>query len=302
MISVSPATIAGIAALLILCPFFIPADDDLGDSPNEDKPSNEYFSKKDFKVISVAVVVIIIVAIPMYIVMKGQLNAYLCRLNLQAISVSMSNYTLDNDDRLPPLYVSNPNNGLPALDSLGLPSVWASTLVNLSGFDPKRSFLCPSASENDALKVEGAEGKSMSLSYGLFAGVAARSKSDFANASNVVMVTDTDNGGAEGSFDPHPIRPSGPNGKIMDGFVIGFSTGDLIPSDGKLPLIGGNLFPRAGITRLAFTDTQNGITNDSTSSRHEGRVLALFLDGHYGFLNARQVQDQIHWQLPVNNQ
>lgn len=286
----------------MLTHFMAPADQDLGDSPNEDKPNNEYFSKKDLKVIGIAIAVIVVVAIPMYIVMKGQLNAYMCRLNLQAMSVSMSNYTLDNDDRLPPLYVANPTNGLPALDSLGVPSVWASTLVNLSGFDPKRSFMCPSATESDVLHVEGTEGKIMPLSYGLFAGVAERSKSDFANASSVVMITETDNGGAEGTFDPHPIRPQGPNGKIMDGFVIGFSTGDSIPADGKLPLIGGNLFPRAGITRIAFTNTQNGITNDSTSSRHEGRILALFLDGHYGFLNARQVEDQSHWQLPIPGQ
>ncbi len=299
MINLHSASIGiGILAVSLLS-LFIPADS-LDDSPNEEKPNNEYFSKKDVKVIAVALAVFVVAAVPTYIIMKGQLNAYLCRLNLQAISVSMSNYMVDNDDRLPPMYVVNPDNGLPALDSKGLPSVWASTLINISGFDPKRSFLCPSAQVGNTVQVEGLNGKAMPLSYGLYAAVAEHSKSDFANASSVVMVAETDNGGADHTFDPCPIRPGGANGPIMDGFMIGYSTGNDVPSSGSLPMMGQGLIKHAGITRLAFADTSSGLTDKSTSPRHEGRILALFLDGHYGFLNARQAEDESNWALPVN--
>lgn len=270
---------------------FFTFDDDENASANQEGPSNDYLSKRDVKAIAVAFAVLIAVGIPGYFLMRSQLNVYLCRENMQSISVSMSNYMIDNDDKAPPAFAADPNTGLPALDAQGLPSVWASTLVNISGFDPKRSFMCPSSSESEAVWVEGANGKKMAMTYGLYAPIAMHSKSDFADAGSVVMVTETVNGGVDGTFDPHPIRPGGPGGSIMDGYLIGFASGDQMPKEKDIS--------GTQITRLAFPDSSGGISGDSSSNRHSGDIMALFLDGHYGLINGKAAASNDLWHLPM---
>ena len=205
---------------------------------------SDYFSKKDAKVVGLALGMFLLFGIPAFLILKQQTNLYFCKQRFIAISTALSSYESQNDNRLPALFLDS-GNGIPSVDSKGRPLTWATTLVNLAGVDhynPNTSFMCTNAHKRQASITEGPKGENLYMTDGMFVGVALQQVSDFSYPGNVIAIGETSNGGTFGSFDPYPIYPNGPNSKANDAYEIGFDTPTGYPTT--------NHFPDTSVTRL----------------------------------------------------
>ncbi len=219
---------------------------------------------------------------------------YDCGQNFRAISASLGVYMSNNDDRFPPTCERSGDTPAPVADGKGRPYTWASTLTNLAGFDPKRSFSCPAATPPEVMIAEGAfdpqtgGAVDLPMSYGMFAPYDAQPRSAAANAGKAIVIAETASGGANGTFDPVPMAPMG--GKVRDGFLIGWATGDFPFPTGKNP---------PPVTRLAIPNSPKGPSSNLTQGRHDDRIYVLFADGHYTLMKVDQLASRDYWALPA---
>ena len=259
-------------------------------------PSNQYWTKKDAKYMLLGIVILGIIAIPLFFKMRADKWRYVCGQNFKAISTSMNGYAADNDERLPPAYVPQTDTPYPRVNAGGRPYTWASTLVNLSGFDTaKHSFACPAADSSEITTVEGLGGADMPMTYGMYAPYSTAEKGKAATEGRTVLIAETANNGASNTYDPHPMPAN--SGSVQDGFLIGWSTGDFaIPADNKVP--------PPSVTRVAVENSKSGLTRDLYSggkvpqSRHDDKIFVLFLDGHYSLVKVGYLLNSDAWAIP----
>lgn len=281
--------------------FAIPPADEAEEDRDEERRSSEYITKKDVKYVSLGLVILVIIAIPIYSTLRQNSDIYNCKQNLRAMSTAFATYADAYDDHLPPLALLDVQTGLPRLNGYNQPYTWANTLKDIAGFDPKRTYKCPAAPIDGLTDAEGTHGVAMPMSYGMYSPLSMASKSSILNGSETVLVAETSNGGADESYDPKPLL-LGSNHLKLDGFSIGWPTGDpginlaiptASPSSHKIQV------PDPGVTRLAFRDTVNGLKDISDGrGRHDNIVFVLFADGHYGPLKESQAKNPGYWSVP----
>lgn len=281
----------------ICCPFLLQIVGTPGkieDASDEaESRGSDYFSKKDAKVVALALGMFLFFAIPGFYFLRMQTNLYFCKQRFMAISTALTSYETQNDNRLPPVYLPA-ENGMPAVDDKGRPLTWATTLVNLAGidgYDGSKSFMCTNATKSQAAITEGPDGGNLYMTFGMFTGVAMQPTSNFTDPGNAIVIAETSNGGTFGTFDPYPIRPNGPGTSPEDAYEIGFDSPSDLPVDGK--------FPGASVTRLAFGDSTQGLNEQVSDGRHGSGSMALFLDGHFGLINNFSAFNKSHWPIPT---
>lgn len=269
----------------------------LSDEFEEAAPSNQYLTKKDLRYIAIGLVIVLVACYPLYIKLKKDKERYICNQNLIAVSHAMATYQADNDGRFPPTFVHADSSPYPQFDEAGRPVTWASTLSGLAGFDlEKHSFVCPSAARSEYTIAEGPRGADLPMTYGMYEAFDAASPEGVASPSRSVLVTETSSNGALGTYDPKPMSPVA--GRVQDGFLIGWSTGDFeFPADNK--------FPMPSVTRVAVYDSKAGLTNalysggQQPQSRHDDRIEVLFADGHTGLVSVGLLLRPEAWSIPV---
>lgn len=223
--------------------------------PDEPEDSSgaksQYISKKDWKWIAGTLVVLGAMLTPVYLQLRDQSNRVVCQTNLKNISTALQLYATQNDDRFPPAYEFDALRN-PAIDAAtGAPVIWAS---HLGDFVNKRTnFYCPVASEAEKMpfllySATGSEGSRVGkLTYGFYAGLSAMPVSNVRNPNEAILITETSNNGANGTYNPFPFRDENGNPLPNDGFLIGWNDNNRMFSSSS-----------SAVTRLAFSNTANG--------------------------------------------
>lgn len=220
-----------------------------------------YISKKDFRIISVAVLCLIGLLFPIYKVMERNSQKARCALNVKAISTALNEYAALHDDRFPPI-MRTAENGSPDLGETGLPYTWVSDIEE--HMSPRASFLCPSASPDEIVYVEGTQGKKIPVTYGMYAPYGGYLRSVIENPDQTIIIAETSNFGGGGSFDPTPYLNSKGEKITSDGFVIGWNDSNIEGSDKS-----------QFVTRLAFPETSAGKFDEKGPRRHDAGIYAI---------------------------
>lgn len=221
---------------------------------SDEQPKSSYVSKKDVKTVGIALVVLAIVLSPVYVVLKDQRDAFVCKRNIQAISKAISLYAAENNDRFPPVFVTM-DGETPLVEKDGGLYTWAYLVRPYMKADA--SFVCPKAEKEECYLDHDAEtGKLMPVSYGMYLPMGGLPISSVSNPESAILVAETLSLGALDSYNPNPFLDE--NGKpVKDGFAVTWDTGNTIPT-GKV----------SAVTRLAYRDTKNGVFKKDGPSRH----------------------------------
>lgn len=172
------------------------------------------------------------------------------------IMEAMMVYSSDNDGRLPPAYESN-RQGDPEVDQDGLAITWVS-LVSQYKSD-KVSFICPASEEVEKAYSRSIDGSErIASTYGYYGVYGGQSLELIDDPDSVILLAETSNNGALGTFNPLPFS----NTK-NDGMVIGWNDSNLEPSE-----------QTSSVTRLAFRESSGGIFENKLG-RHEATINAI---------------------------
>jgi len=251
-------------------PFYLPsllAADAYDPDDTEDRPRKSiYLSKKDLKWGILGIGIFMGLMYPIYKSFERQSQEHKCKQNMAAIFKATSQYMLENDDKYPPAYATGEGTDAPYLED-GKPYAWANLPAIDGGLNPRASFVCPSASTEEITLTQGL-GKSEKLTYGMFAGLAGVSTSDVENLSQSLLIGETSNHGAAGSYNPTPFVTEDGDEVAQDGFLIGFDDSNSVYS-GKAKTV----------TRLAFRDTKSGEFPNTKPGRHDGGIYFVTADG-----------------------
>ncbi len=260
------------------------------DAP-EGASRSEYINRKDLKWIIIILVALGVVLTPVYLIMRGQQQRQACAGNLGQMYKGLYLYSQLNDDRLPPVYEME-GDGTPRIQVLdGKDSVitWAS---HLGSHIPDRVRMsCPasSADENVPTLVYGRPGKDDAIepvSYGMAVSLSSMPLGDLAAPNDTLLITESSDNGAQGSYNPLPFRREG---KVVpfDGMAIGWDNS--------------NSFPNAqtkAMTRLAFRNTSQGNFGADALGRHNLVNNAIMADGSLRFLSAADARVKIQRGRP----
>ncbi len=241
----------------------------------EERPKNAYLSRKDIRILLVAVVLLVVLLTPVVWLAKMSRDKYMCKANLGQMYKAMSLYLIENDNRYPPVYVVGANGEPAELGPKGEPYTWMSVVhENMS---TRYSFDCPAAGDDEKVKNlhPAAEKAPFDSSYGLYYPRSTFNSTFLANPATSILVAETSNQGANATFDPQPFKHR------YDGMAIGWNDGNFGAS--KLS---------ESVTRLAFPDTKSGAFNRKGKGRHGDGILVLYADGRLGYLHpdAAEVQ------------
>ncbi len=233
----------------------------------EASPKNRQIKLRDVIIISIVLVALAGIFTPLILDGIERRAKVVCFQNIKGIGEAMLLYSSDNNDRFPPTYNMESDRS-PALFK-GLPITWASQVQPL--MSARQNFVCPSAKSNEgtnntSLKVGE---KSFVSTYGMYRGMSSVLRGDIPNPSEVVLVAETSNQGAEKSFDPIPFE-----GK-PDGFLIGWDDSNFEFSKASRK-----------VTRLAFRNTESG----TWTSRHKTIVHALSAEANLITLTAADAE------------
>lgn len=238
----------------------------------EDRPKSNYLTMRDVRVVIIALLVASLLLWPAVMKMIAARDKHLCKDHLGQVAKALLLYAEDNLGRLPPLYVQGEN--FEPRQFKGGANTWI-TLIAGGVKDPKRSFNCPAAHDNETAASEGPEGITLRSSYGMFAAVSAAPIDNIPNPSSTAMVAETSNRGARDTYDPLPLKTK--DGQVVDnGFVIGFDNSNFTPVDGGMDILEKSQFA----TRLAFYGTGKGEFKKDGLARHQGGIHILYADSH----------------------
>jgi len=228
--------------------------------------ANIYFSKKDIRVLGIGLVVLGIVLYPFYQYGVRQSEKARCSANMKAMMDAMNLYAEAKEDRFPPLYRTG-NNGQPGLGNTGKPYTWADDVQPL--MNPRYSFQCPSTKPDEFVHNEDPNSSKGELksSYGMYAPYSAYSRSLIANPDQTAIIAETSNQGAQGSYDPIPLKDDQGN-PVPDGMVIGWDNSNDEP----------NAATRF-VTRLSYGDSASGKFSKDGPSRHDNGIHILTVTG-----------------------
>lgn len=265
----------------------IPAGSDEDLSSEDHAPRNEYLTRRDFQIGCVGVAVLVALFIPFYLRWKAGSERYRCELNFKAVGLAMQVYTAQYDDRFPPTYIPS-DDGTPQYDSKSRADSWASIIVTMAGFDKQRSFRCPSSSDDEVARAAGAGGSTLEMTYGMYAPFSTYPEKLVPDPANAILIAESSNAGAQGTFDPTPF-PAGPNGKIDDGFLLGWEKSNSQPPGLKVK--------PSEITRLAFRQAKSGLV-PNLAGRHDDSIYVMYADGHIQLRTSDSLDNARFWQLP----
>lgn len=259
----------------------------------DEQPKSQYVSRRDVRVTIVALVVLAILLSPIYFVLKERRDAYLCKRNFQSMAKAISLYAAENNDRLPPVFVTM-DGVTPLVEKDGGLYTWAFLI------DPfmksNTDFKCPKASEDECYFDHKSDtGKLMPVSYGMYLPHGGLPISNIPNPEEAILITETSALGSKDTFDPHPILDS--LGKpVPDSFAVTWDTGNVY-STGKV----------AAVSRLAYPNTSSGKFVKDGASRHpdgnhfltaSGTAFTLPANAAKVTWDARQQRIVGRWAVP----
>ncbi len=230
-----------------------------------------YISRKDLKGVLIVIVLLAVLATPIYMGMRKNADLHICTTNFGAISKAINQYAASWDDRFPPVYATSEGE-LPLVDKKGRPSTWASLITPF--MSPRASFRCPSAAEDEIVIAQHwSEGSiDVPMTYGMYAPFGGFSMNSVYQPGQTALLSETSNLGAQNTYDPLPFK-SADGKKLADGFLIAWDSGN-------------TAFDRQTkwVTRLAYYETAAQDFHKQGPSRHEKGINVLFCDGHVELL------------------
>lgn len=233
----------------------------------EGSPKSSYISLKDLRMIAIVLLCLSVLLWPVYKGLKESRDQHLCQQNFLQISKAFGLYSEQNDDRLPPTFVGQAE-GTPMLDGQGRPFTWASLVAG--GMNSRSDFVCPSADPSEIARTQDPEStkKTLPMTYGMYGVYGGYPIAHIGNPDEAVLVAETSNFGAEDTFDPMPFKDD--KGAIVkqDGFVIGYSDTNDLPTH-----------KTTAVTRLAYPGSKSGTFSNDGGSRHANGIFFLTVGG-----------------------
>ncbi|HTQ11169.1 MAG TPA: hypothetical protein VMI31_13965, partial [Fimbriimonadaceae bacterium] len=215
---------------------------------------------------------------PIYIYLLGQVDSSLCNKNMGKIGEALLTYVRDNDDHLPYVYEREGygSDEIALHDGYAYTWQWAVEPYTTGGWAP---FRCPAAEPAEHTKMADPMSGVVEISdYGMPDAYSGRDLSTISNPDQKVIVGDTSNRGALGTYDPLPLT-SGGTPLAYDGFEIGFNDSQVYP---RLDVVSpsGSIIPGTrSATRLAFPHSADGKFDHESDSRHPGGIHFLTVGG-----------------------
>jgi hypothetical protein len=233
----------------------------------EERPRSAYLSRKDVRVILVLVAFFVLLMVPIYMVFKQGRDRHLCKQYIGQIFKAVQIYSIEWDNRFPPVYAEGPG-GEPALLEPGnVPYTWMSLIQG--GMSARSSFLCPAAGEEETVRNMHPEPEKEPFrsSFGMYRPWSAYNVSMVSDPDNSVLVAETSNNGARDTYDPVPFSHG------VDGIVIGWNNDNFRPNSES-----------EYVTRLAFPETKGGRFRKDGPGRHGDGIHVLYISGQYAFV------------------
>jgi hypothetical protein len=200
----------------------------------------QYLSKRDAKWLLIITIILVIGFIPVYLHMRENARRVTCTKNMGGIMEALMLYATDNDSQLPPMYEADGNRE-PSVGSDGNAITWVSLISPHKS--TRISFVCPSADVTEYAYSASYDGtEAIASTYGFYGAYAGQNLELIDNPDGIILLTETANGGANGTFDPLPFKSS-----KNDGMIIGWSNSNLEPDE-----------QTKAVTRLAFKNTDKG--------------------------------------------
>ncbi|MFY7809880.1 MAG: hypothetical protein ACOVSV_13040, partial [Fimbriimonadaceae bacterium] len=183
-------------------------------------------------------------------------------------------------------------NGTPRVQDVGGKGAVISWASHLGSHIPDRVRMsCPAstADENVPTLVYGRPGKDDAIepvSYGMVVSLSSMPLNDLADQNGTLLITETANNGAQGSYNPQPFRL---DGKVVpyDGMAIGWNTSNSFPTP-----------QTEWMTRLAFRNTSQGNFGGQTLGRHNLVNNAIMADGSLRHISAPDAKVKIQRGRP----
>lgn len=249
----------------------------------DEQPKSDYLTKGDLKKLGIAIVVLMVILSPVYILLKQDAEKTLCSRNLKQISTAIGLYASENNDRLPPVYVTAENNS-PLIED-GAAYAWVHLV---DGYVREgTNFFCPSSSQEQRALVHGSKGK-VEVTYGLYAPLGGEPLAQIADPDNTILIGETANSGAADTYNPVPFRDNSGNVVPFDAFLIGFNDSNELPTPSSQT-----------VTRLAFPGTKNGQFEEGGRSRHNGGIHFISVSGRARFLGPEVARLRMERGLPT---
>jgi hypothetical protein len=239
-----------------------------------------YISWREIRWIALILVVVGIVLWPIWLVLAERGRRTVCSRNIHQIYKGISLYAVENDNRYPLVYAEDPHTGAPVLGANGLPISWAGDVfLYMRDAAPRTaeeerefvsSFQCPTARPEEVAATlhPTRQGQALPLTYGMYRPYGGYAVNLIPNPDVAILLAETANFGARGTFNPAPLLDAEGNPIRNDAFLIGWNDGNEVPSEAT-----------RAVTRLAFFDTAEGNFLESGRSRHDGGVWAMTAGG-----------------------
>ncbi|MCX7798885.1 MAG: hypothetical protein N2109_00910 [Fimbriimonadales bacterium] len=255
-------------------PFDEPRQEAAPEEAVEERQGSAYLTKKDLRAIGVVLAVLFVLMTPIYIVLKRQAQKAECAMNCKSIQGAMLLYMEVWDNQFPPAYASGPRGEVLLFD--GKPFTWASTINEY--MSKRAKFRCPAASAEELVIAAHPyeSDQQVPMSYGMYLPRSTAALSSISDPARSVLIAETSNRGARGTYDPHPLLGLDGKPAPYDGFAVGWDTGNRIDWYNTTQ---SSDMPKA-VTRLAFYNTASGDFQARGASRHDGGIHVLFVDGH----------------------
>lgn len=220
----------------------------------DEKPKSQYVSRRDVKVSSIGIIILALLLSPVYFVLKDRSDAYICKRNFQSMAKAISLYAAENNERLPPAFVTM-DGTTPFVEKDGGLYTWAYLISPY--MRTGASFKCPKADVEECYMDHDSEsGKLIPVSYGMYLPMSSMPISSISDPGASILITETISFGKSDVFNPHPILDV--DGKpVADGFIVTWDTGNQV-SDAKV----------SAVTRLAYRDSKSGTFVKSGPTRH----------------------------------
>jgi hypothetical protein len=239
-------------------------------SETDERPRATYVSKKDFRIAAIAIVIMAAILTPLFLEGQKQSRAVVCKRNIGQVAKALTVYMEANNDRFPPIYDEEAGTGEPALFD-GIPATWMTKIY--SGMERRASFVCPSSAQNERTKNIHPEeaGSHLEASYGMYRAWSSWPASLIQNPDQAIIVAETSNNGAGGTYNPVPFANK------PDGFFIAWNNSNFEADEQS-----------SKVTRLAFGNSQDGNFKAMLPARHDLIIHVLYVNGSLGKIGSDQ--------------
>lgn len=230
----------------------------------DEKAKSPYLTKKDIARLMLGIAIAMVLLYPVYVLLMGNAKKKMCSANFGQMYKAISLYAAENNDRLPPVYVTSETDA-PLVEKNGA-YTWVS-LVDGFAKDPS-VFTCPAAESGSGTKVYSSIKGSINLTYGMYAPLGGEPLDQIDDPHQSVLLAETNNMGAENTYDPLTFKDKSGQVVPYDGFIIGFDDSNSLPTA-----------KTKKITRLAFPETANGDFKPKGLGRHRDGIHFVTADG-----------------------